>query len=220
MAFDINQRDVTGQNILYVACLLGNEQMVNMILNFRVKSERIKVDGSDEDNTPTTEQNILLSPTRRRISDGIQSIMTRLNLRSDSTEADSLKSNENCLSPLNLDLYCHNDCETALHVAVKGKHYTIANKLLIAGANVNLTIKAHTDIEESCRSTIGEEDVNNSQSSALVEACKNNDLPMTDLLLKYGARDDDCKALCVAAKIRNSTLTARLLSIKVRTGYP
>ncbi|XP_044740580.1 leucine-rich repeat serine/threonine-protein kinase 1 isoform X2 [Chrysoperla carnea] len=216
LAFDINEKDVTGQNILYVACLLGNQQMVEMLLKFRVKADRIK-HGDDEDDvtTPTPESFTTLSPTRRRISDGIQSIMTRLNLRNDSENSDGInKTNESFLSPLNLDLYCQNDCETALHVAVKGKHYNIVSLLLLAGANPNLVIKVSNDLEESYRNTIGEEDVNNQQSTALVEASKNRDLPMIDLLLKYGSRDDDCKALCIAAKNRDSTLTARLLSIK------
>ena len=30
-------------------------------------------------------------------------------------------------------------------------------------------------------------------STCLVEACLNRDMGMIDLLLKYGARDDDCK---------------------------
>ena len=30
-------------------------------------------------------------------------------------------------------------------------------------------------------------------STCLVEACMNRDMGMIDLLLKYGARDDDCK---------------------------
>ena len=35
-------------------------------------------------------------------------------------------------------------------------------------------------------------------STCLVEACMNRDMGMIDLLLKYGARDDDCKVIhCV-----------------------
>lgn len=41
MPFDINERDATGQNILYVAALLGNKDLLDVILNFRVKSTRI-----------------------------------------------------------------------------------------------------------------------------------------------------------------------------------
>lgn len=38
---------------------------------------------------------------------------------------------------------------------------------------------------------------------------------MVDLLLKHGARDDDCKALAVAVQNKDETLTAKLLSTKV-----
>lgn len=38
---------------------------------------------------------------------------------------------------------------------------------------------------------------------------------MVDLLLKFGARDDDCKALAATVLNRDETLTAKLLSVKV-----
>lgn len=41
MPFDINERDATGQNILYVSSLLGNKDLLDVILKFRVKSARI-----------------------------------------------------------------------------------------------------------------------------------------------------------------------------------
>lgn len=41
MAFNINERDATGQNILYVASLLGNKKLLDVILKFRVKASRI-----------------------------------------------------------------------------------------------------------------------------------------------------------------------------------
>lgn len=42
MPFDINERDATGQNILYVASLLGNKKLLDVILKFRVKATKIK----------------------------------------------------------------------------------------------------------------------------------------------------------------------------------
>jgi ankyrin repeat protein len=54
-----------------------------------------------------------------------------------------------------------------------------------------------------------------SASTALVEACRNRDIGMADLLLRHSARDDDCKALCLATRNRDDILTAKLLSIKV-----
>lgn len=61
-----------------------------------------------------------------------------------------------------------------------------------------------------------EEDSTYGQSTALVEACKNRDVMTVDLLLKHGARDDDCKALAIAVQNKDETLTAKLLSTKVR----
>jgi ankyrin repeat protein len=54
-----------------------------------------------------------------------------------------------------------------------------------------------------------------SASTALVEACRNRDIGMADLLLRHSARDDDCKALRIAARHRDAILIAKLLSIKV-----
>lgn len=48
-----------------------------------------------------------------------------------------------------------------------------------------------------------------------MEACRNRDIPIVDLLLKHGARDDDCKALSLAAQNKDETLTAKLLAMKV-----
>lgn len=47
-----------------------------------------------------------------------------------------------------------------------------------------------------------EEDSSFGQSTALVEACRNRDVPLVDLLLKHGARDDDCKGLLFPSKIK------------------
>lgn len=52
------------------------------------------------------------------------------------------------ICPLKLDMYCNNNTETALHAAVKGKHYEIAVALINAGANPNLIIKPYHDINE------------------------------------------------------------------------
>lgn len=55
---------------------------------------------------------------------------------------------------------------------------------------------------------------NEDNTTPLVEACRNRDLTMVDLLLKHGARDDDCKALSVVVGNKDDILTAKLLSIK------
>ncbi|CAH0558750.1 unnamed protein product [Brassicogethes aeneus] len=209
MPFDINERDATGQNILYVASLLGNKKLVDVILKFRVKATRIEPGG---DMTPTSESNLVISPVRRRISDGIQSIMSKFSFTKDAeTENDP---NTTVICPLHIDIYCNNNTETALHAAVKGKNYDIIFALLKSGANANTVIKAYHDINDSLANCSVEEDLNYCQSSGLVEACKNRDVPVVDLLLKHGARDDDCKALAFAVENKDETLIPKLLSIK------
>lgn len=52
------------------------------------------------------------------------------------------------ICPLKIDMYCNNGTETALHAAIKGKHYDIVFALLKAGASVNTVIKAYHDISE------------------------------------------------------------------------
>nr|CAD7202602.1 unnamed protein product [Timema douglasi] len=211
MPFDLNMKDVTGQNVLYVASLLGNYKMVDTLLKFRVKATRIKVEaGSPSESGRSTEE--LVSPTRRRISDGIQSIMTRLNLSRLGDQAQSSQKNECQLSPLHLNMYCNNNSETALHAAVRGRHNDVASALLMFGADPNLQCRQP---EQALLDP--EEGIHMARSTALVEACRNRDIGMADLLLRHGARDDDCKALCVVARNRDDILIAKLLSIKA---YP
>jgi len=47
-----------------------------------------------------------------------------------------------------------------------------------------------------------------------VEACKNRDMGMIDLLIKYSARDDDCKALGIALKAEDEIVASKLLTLK------
>lgn len=51
--------------------------------------------------------------------------------------------------------------------------------------------------------------------SPLEGACSHRDIAVAELLLKYGARDDDCRALAVSVRNKDDILTAKLLSIKV-----
>lgn len=56
--------------------------------------------------------------------------------------------NMSMVCPLRIDMYCNNNTETALHAAVKGKHYDIALTLLNAGASANAIIKPYVDYNE------------------------------------------------------------------------
>ena len=48
LAFDVNMKDVTGQNVLYLASLLGSYKMVDVLLKFKVKATRVKVWNSNK----------------------------------------------------------------------------------------------------------------------------------------------------------------------------
>jgi hypothetical protein len=96
----------------------------------------------------------VLSPTRRRISDGIISIMTRLNLSRAGVDGQGTigigasGKNECHLSPLQLNVYCNNNCETALHAAVRGKHADVAGILLQCGADPNISCRQPDPVSE------------------------------------------------------------------------
>lgn len=118
MPFDINTQDVTDQNILYISSVLGNIKIIELLLNYKVKARNVKEEES------TNSQPLPVS--KRRISSGIQRLMSSLNFRSRSGE----KKEENLVCPLNLDLYCNNNMETALHAAVKARHTDVVAALL------------------------------------------------------------------------------------------
>lgn len=207
--FDINSKDVTEQTVLYVACLVGNQRIVDLLLKFKVPAKRIKQDDSSPDKSNKNEgqkTEITISPTRKRLSNGIQNMISRLSLRSNVEKEEERTDIE--ISPLDLDLYCNNNTETALHIAVKKKYHNIVLILLQNGANPNLSIKQSA--EEINRAN----DNSGSTSTALVEACKNRDVNMVDCLVRYGARDDNCKALKVASLNGDEHIASKLLTLK------
>ncbi|KAG7189414.1 hypothetical protein KM043_017118 [Ampulex compressa] len=195
MPFDINTQDVTGQNVLYISSMLGNVKIVELLLGYKVKARKIK-----EEDAGSAQP---LPMSKRKISSGIQRLMSSLNFRSKAFD----KKDENVICPLNLDVYCNNNTDTALHTAVKGKHTEVVAALLQAGADPNLPVKVPYDQGDS----------ETNYSSALIIACENHDIKIADLLLKHGAVDNTCKAVKIAAQNRDEPLTAKLLSIKA---YP
>ncbi|CAL4058692.1 unnamed protein product, partial [Meganyctiphanes norvegica] len=238
MAFDINMKDVTGQSALYLTCYVGNQKLVDLLLKHKVKANKVKsnddiekenngkdtdsTSGESNDSKASSRENTkinsmsieekesaekteeVISPTKHRISGGIQALMSKLNL----VKNDSQK--ENLISPLDIDMYCNSNTETALHVAVKNKHHSIVSMLLAAGANPNLRVYLPDDEMQR----LAEDDYIFTGSTALVEACRNRDLGMLDLLLKSHARDDECKALFIAAHAKDEIIVSKLLALK------
>lgn len=211
MPFDLNTQDQTGQNILYIACMLGNQRIVESLLNYRVNAK--KIESSDETEqeetapkTTTVADNsnarAAAPPSKRKISSGIQRLMSSLNFIGKSSGEN--KKCENSVCPLNVDIYCNSNTETALHAAVRIKSVEIVTLLLAAGASPNLPVKIPDDSVD-CEANY---------STVLTLACHNRDVKMTDLLLKYDALDSDCKALNIAAQNGDEALTTKLLSTK------
>lgn len=143
LAFDPNTQDVTGQTALYVACLLGNKPLVDLLVNWRVKCVKMR-DGEDDQVRPERSRITSSSPTKRRISYGIQSIMSRLSLGKDAAE-EAESEMDNWINPLQLDLLCGAARETALLAAVRGGYLDVAALLLQKKADPNVMAKPIED---------------------------------------------------------------------------
>lgn len=164
LAFDPNAQDVTGQTALYVACLLGNRSLVEVILsNWRVPCRKLVIDepivagsaGKFQNSRTTSKE--AGSPTKRRVSYGIQSIMSRLSLGRDAeqgrnedgegdeeNEAEQARG-ESSINPLQLDLLCGAARETALQAAVRGGYMDVVTLLLVKGADPSVVAKPMED---------------------------------------------------------------------------
>lgn len=194
LPFDINQRDLSGQSILYLACCIGNLRMVDLLLEFRVKATSTTLPPPDPE-----EETQERAPKPRGI--GLQALLSKFQ-----SKEEILKSNETWIKPVDLDLYCNQGSETALHVAVRNRHHAIASHILAAGAVPNLAM-------QNRRSSVDGETFSKS-STCLLEAAKNRDMGMIDLLLRYGARDDQNLALAAAAKTDDFLVMSKLLALK------
>ena len=198
MPFDINQQDLSGQSILYLACCIGNLRMVDLLLEYRVKavSTTMPVPVQSESEPTSPEKGGL----QRSRGIGLQALISKFQ-----PKEEVLKSNEIWIKPVDLDVYCNQGVETALHVAVKNRHHAIASHLLAAGAVPNLTL-------QSARGGDGDHCLRS--STCLQEAARNRDMGMIDLLLKYGARDDQNLALSTSAQTDDYLVMSKLLALK------
>lgn len=143
LAFDPNTQDVTGQTALYVACLLGNKPLVELLLKWKVKctkSADITISGQPD----LSKAGELSSPSKRRISYGIQSIMSRLSLGRELDE-EPPEDSDVFINPLQLDLLCGAARETALLAAVRGGYFDVVNLLLQRNADPNIVAKPMED---------------------------------------------------------------------------
>ena len=151
-----------------MATYIGNQKMVELLLKYRIKGQSNKI---SEEAEPVAESAV---PTKRRISDSIQALMSRLNVN---LKADSSSGSFQKINPVEVDVYCDHGTQTSLHVAVKNRNFAIASLLLNAGANPNLTIYfSEEELSKlRVRSTVDDYYVFTG-STVLVEAVRNRDM--------------------------------------------
>lgn len=199
LAFDPNIQDVTKQTALYVSCLLGNKPLLETLLNWRVRAEKVVDD-------PTSPTAPLISPSRR-IASGIQSIMFRLSLSSSGEPVDK----EHYRNPIDLNVLCGQARETALLASVRGGFMDVTELLLDNGADPNISAKPIEDQNDP--KSYGEE-IYGFSMIPLAEAVRQKSIKMVELLLKHGAKDDQSTALGIAAENNDEPIMCLLLAIK------
>lgn len=211
LPFDPNARDVTSQSALYVSCLLGNKALVDLLLKWKIKCTKVKHDLDDSpQKVPSTSQALSpLSPSGRRVSLGIMSIMSRLSLgreqKPDESNSDQFK------SPLDINLLCGASKETSLLASVRGGFLDVAHMLLQQHADPNIISRPLEDVQNDSKMN---EEIYGFGNSPLAEATRQKSMSMVDLLLKYGARDDSSSALEIAIQNGDEPIICRLLAIK------
>lgn len=147
--------------------------MVELVLKYRVKVKSFKSSESSTTTLSLAESNT----TKRRISDSIQALMSRLNVNLKSNSSSPNSNIQQSVSPVDVDIYCDHGTQTALHVAVKNKHFSIASLILAAGGNPNLTIYFNEEELSKLRSRTSLDDQYVfTGSTVLVEAVRHRDM--------------------------------------------
>uniref|UniRef100_T1IVJ9 non-specific serine/threonine protein kinase n=1 Tax=Strigamia maritima TaxID=126957 RepID=T1IVJ9_STRMM len=210
MPFDINASDVTAQTVLFMASYMENKKIVELLLKFRVKAWKMEkeIEESVEDMLKEKEKSCRLdrtSPVKNKIASGIQDLISKLNLNRTNLTDPNLKINETFICPVEVNAYCNDGCETALHAAVRAKNYAIVSLLLTNNADPNLKMR---QIEDDENGVLGK------PLTALVEACQSRNHLMIDLLLKHGARDEDKGALSVSVQLKDDLVVSKLLTLR------
>ncbi|CAG9138603.1 unnamed protein product [Plutella xylostella] len=222
-AFDINARDVSGQTALYVACTMGNAELVEALTSHTVPCLQ-------EEGSPAA---AAASPTRAGISMGIHAIVTRLTGLTNNTKHDE----ENRVKPIRVDLGRPGDC--CLAAAIRGGHVRVVKILLANGADPDGPaqppdkVLTNVDSERESRrrprhssafpgrNSTSPSPARSSYSSdrdipwtPLSIAAHNKSVQLIDMLLARGASDAQCAALRECARHRLEPCVASLLATK------
>lgn len=164
--------------------------MVNILLQWKVQAKRKhrvfpqnSLESIKTGSSTSPIGNVALTPTCKRISFGIQAIMSKLSgdnemISNDPKDVVNLTECERC--PININMLCGAACETALLAAVRGSFVDVATVLLTHGANPNIIARPVEDQNDPKCS----EEIYGLCNAPLAEACKQKSLSMVDLLLK------------------------------------
>lgn len=198
LPFNPNFEDVTGQTALYISCILGNENLVNMLLDWKIEFKKCEDNGDKSENIPSK-----IPSTSRSISSNLQKIMSSLNLSAMAAKVEESSKK----SPVLINVLCGAVQETALLAAVRGGYYEIVSILLSHDADPNIIAKPLEDSNDpKC------EEIYGICNNCLSEACKQSSLPMVDLLLRHNARCDQTQALGIAISNKCDSIISLLLA--------
>lgn len=238
-AFDLNAQDAAGQTVVFLAVSANNEKLLDNLLHFNIDAKI--VDPSNQHSGlskigPSNESHsVQMIPDKPKILDSkpasnttsqIHKIIRQLRKLdgqgNELDEKDASQCNQGSIDrylvcPFDLDTYCDYNSKTALHLAVERRYHKIATTLLVNGSNPNLPIltkNSSSDRTQGDNSNISPRSwLPITRSSCLKEACQLGDETMCEILIRYGARDQDNSALEVAAAAKNSALIAKLLAL-------
>jgi ankyrin repeat protein len=151
---------------------MGSLKMVEIILKYRVKGKMLKSCESTTQSLSGAES----ITAKKRISDSIHALMSRLNVNLKTDTATPAGNVNQTLSPVDVDIYCDHGTQTALHIAVKNKNFAIASLILVAGGNPNLTIYLNEEELSKLRSRTALDEYVFTGSTVLVEAVRHRDM--------------------------------------------
>ena len=215
LGFDINAKDGHGRTALHLAAMNGHVEIVRQLLSFTV-SILFEFTGNEVRKvvSATSSPKVVHSGKGREssvpggavsssmpdVANGDSSIRSATQ-KTESVDCDNGEVVER-FHPVEVDRL-DLDGNSALHLAVKRSERTqptyrqIVLALLQHGANANKPLI-----------TVG------GNSSALLQACSNNDVEMMDLLLDNSVTDDDHSALRSAVEMQNDKMIATVLKYR------
>ncbi|CAH0730719.1 unnamed protein product, partial [Brenthis ino] len=236
-AFDVNARDASGQTALYVACTLGNVDVVDALLSHTVPVYR-PVKGEEE--TPPEAAPPALAPTpllspQRSISQGIHAIVNKLTGGKTASAERERERAERRVRAVRVE--AARGADSCVACAARRAHARVLRRLLAAGARADapaLPPPEESSDGREARRRSRSASVSRSRASpsparpnygddregpwtALAVAARARNVQIVEMLLAGGATDPGGRALRECARHGLADLVAALLATKA---YP